>query len=215
MIFFNYIGNIIFIYVTVTTKRYIEEVMAYGKGYMKVIRAYDPCVRKGICMKRRNRSGFKNTPFVALTWELLNSKAYKQLPSSAAKILPHFLGKAKIDFRDPARYETQFTFPYSEAHRYGFAKSTFSKALRDLMRFGFIDPVSKGGLRGTGLTSSMFKLSKRWADYDTTRFREIKWECFYKEQRQVQELKRITPEHETKPVLGEKSFQLLGLYGDN
>lgn len=153
----------------------------------------------------KNKKRFRTEPFVALTWELLNSKAYQQIPNSAAKILPYFLGKAKIDFRDPARYETQFTFTYSEAKKQGLAKSTFSKALRDLMKFGFIDPVTKGGLRGTGLTSSMFKLSKRWEHYGTAAFKEIKWECFYKERGQVQEVKRVTPEHEPKPLLGGKT----------
>ncbi len=204
MIFFSHVSNI---YSTICYLYKAElhvEVMVYGRGKVKVFRACDPYV-KGICMKRKNRNGFKNTPFVALTWELLNSKAYKQLPNSATKILPYFLGKAKIDFRDPVRYETHFAFTYSEANRMGLAKSTFSKALQDLMKFGFIDPVSKGGLRGTGLTSSMFKLSKRWEDYGTAAFKEIKWECFYKERDQVQEVKRTTPEHEPKPVLGGKS----------
>jgi hypothetical protein len=73
------------------------------------------------------------------------------------------------------------------------------------MKFGFIDPVTKGGLRGSGLTSSMFRLSKRWEDYGTAVFKEIKWECFYKERGQVQELKRIAPEHEPKPYIGDKT----------
>lgn len=152
-------------------------------------------------MSKRNKKRFNTVPFVALTWELLNSKAYKQLPHSAAKALPYFLGKARTDFRDPDRYEITFPFTYSEANRYGLAKSTFYKTLQDLMKFGFIDPVSKGGLRGAGLTSSMFKLSKRWKDYGTAAFKEIKWECFYKERGQVQEVKHTTPERELKSLL--------------
>jgi hypothetical protein len=46
------------------------------------------------------------------------------------------------------------------------------------MRYGFIDPVKKGGLRGTGLTSSSFKLSRRWESYGTSAFKEIRWESF-------------------------------------
>ena len=162
-------------------------------------------------MNKKKRNKFKSTPFVALTWELLNSKAFMQLPRSAAKILPYFLGKAKMDFRDPSRYETMFPFTYSEARKYGFSKSTFSMALRDLMKLGFVDPVSKGGLRGTGLTSSMFKLSRRWEDFGKASFKEISWECFLGKQGQVQKVKRLTPEHEQKPLLGDKTRQFLDL----
>lgn len=201
MIFFENISNIDYSSVTFKKQRFPKEVVAYGNCMMNGFRTYESCIERIIKMKK-NRKEFKNTPFVALTWELLNSKAYRQLPNSASKALPYFLGKAKIDFRDPGRYETTFPFTYSEAHRYGLAKSTFSKILRDLMKLGFIDPVSKGGLRGTGLTSSIFKLSKRWEDYGTAAFKEINWECFYKDQRQVQEMKHTTPEGELKSLLG-------------
>lgn len=124
------------------------------------------------------KAGNKLPPFVALTFELLNSKAYKALPRAAAKLLPYFFAKVKTGFNEPSRYTTSFTFPYSEGKRYGCARSTFSQVIRDLMRFGFIDPVKKGGLRGTGLTSSSFKLSKRWERYGTFEFKEIRWESF-------------------------------------
>ena len=162
-------------------------------------------------MSKRYKYKGKTVPFVALTWELLNSKAYKQLPCSAAKILPYFLGKVKMDFRDPARYETTFPFTYSEARRLGFAKSTFAKVLKDLTRLGFIDPVTKGGLRGTGLTSSVIRLSKRWEDYGKDSFKEIKWECFLGKQAQVQEVRRTSQEHGLKGLLKQKIEQKMEL----
>jgi hypothetical protein len=86
-------------------------------------------------------------PFVALLWEMLNSWAYKELNSSAAKALLYFLGKFKGVYSDPQRYKLAFPFSYSEAERLGFASSTFSRVIRELVRKGFIDPVDKGGLK--------------------------------------------------------------------
>ena len=130
-------------------------------------------------MKRTKRviSG-KLPPFVALTWEMMNSQAYKKLPSSAAKALSYFLGKVKCKYNDPQRYILEFTFSYKEGKRYGFAPATFSKIIQDLVRFGFIDPVDKGGLRGDCKSYNFFKLSKRWEEYGMSNFRPLEWRCF-------------------------------------
>ena len=130
-------------------------------------------------MKRTKRliSG-KLPPFVALTWEMLNSQGYKKLPSSAAKALGYFLGKVKCKYNDPQRYILEFTFSYKEGERYGFAPATFSKIIQDLVRFGFIDPVDKGGLRGDCKSYNFFKLSKRWEEYGMSNFRPLEWRCF-------------------------------------
>jgi hypothetical protein len=106
-------------------------------------------------------------PFVALTWQLLNSIAYKKLPPSAAKALPYFLGKIKYTFRDPEKYSTEFTFSYPEGLRLGFAHSTFAKIIRDLEAFGFIDWVVQGGMRGKGKGYNRFKLTQRWEHYNS------------------------------------------------
>ena len=131
----------------------------------------------------------KLPPFVPMTWEMLNSKAYKSLPRSAAKALPYFLGNketGRMGHRDSRRYEAPFTFKYSEAEHLGFAKRTFQQILSDLVEFGFIDPVTKGGLRGCGFTKSKFKLSLRWKLYGTAEFVEIrKWKDFPQQNPQV------------------------------
>jgi hypothetical protein len=111
------------------------------------------------------RKGERLPPFVAITWQLLNSMAYKKLPSSAAKALPYFLGKIKCTFRDPERYATEFTFSYPEGLRLGFSHSTFAKIIRDLETFGFIDWIVQGGMRGKGKGYNRFKLSDRWEHY--------------------------------------------------
>lgn len=133
-------------------------------------------------MGSRNRKGQRDRipPFVATAYEILNSPAYKDLPPSAGKALPYFLGKVKVKvpYKDANYYLTEFSFSYTEGQRYGFALSTFSKIIQALVRFGFIDPVDKGGLRGAGLSYNIFRLSKRWMDYNSPRFEESDWKCF-------------------------------------
>lgn len=127
-------------------------------------------------MSRRKNNSLP--PFVALTWEMLNSKAYKTLKYASAKALPYFLGKIKQNYRDPQRYLIGFSFSYSEANKLGFAPATFSKVIQELVMKGFIDPVDKGGLRSDGKSYNIFRLSKRWDEYGTNEFEPKDWRCF-------------------------------------
>lgn len=153
----------------------------------------------------------KLPPFVAITREMLNSKAYRDLPPSAAKILPFFLDKVRVNYHDPSRHTTTFTFPYSEARKLGYGKTTFYKILKALMRKGFIDPVSKGGLRGFGLTKSSFNLSQRWKKYGGFDFKEVLWECYSKNQKQVSKVNHIGLQSEHKNNIPRKKETFLSL----
>ena len=123
----------------------------------------------------RGRKNRKFQPFVALPWDLLNSKAYKDLSASAGKALPYFLGKVKVHFNAPERYTVDFSFAYTEAKKYGFANGTHHRNISALMANGFIDPVYKGGKKSFGMSSSLFRLSVRWKGYGTPSFKTIVW----------------------------------------
>ena len=130
--------------------------------------------------KQERTGGNKLPPFVPLTWEMLNSRAYKELTPSSAKALPYFLGKVKLPYHDPEKYRIEFEFRYSEAERLGFANTTFYRSITKLIDFGFMDPVSKGGKKSSGYSSNRFKLSERWKGYGTKDFRKVKsWSEFY------------------------------------
>lgn len=115
-------------------------------------------------MRRKSKLN-RLPPFVPLTWDLLNSPAYKKLTFSAAKALPYFLGKVKIHHGDTARYDTRFTFSYPEAEKLGFATATFSRITKELVLIGFIDFWEKGGLRGKGEGYNKYLLSKKWETF--------------------------------------------------
>lgn len=157
----------------------------------------------------RKKFSNKLPPFVAITREMLNSKAYRELPPSAAKILPFFLDKVRVSYHDSCRYTTTFTFTYSEARSLGYGKTTFCKILKALMRRGFVDPVSKGGLRGFGLTKSSFTLSQRWKKYGSFDFKEVLWECYLK--KQVSKVNHIGLQSEHKGNITGKKETFLSL----
>jgi hypothetical protein len=117
-------------------------------------------------MGKKNRTS-KLPPFVPLIWGTLNSKAYKELTYSAAKLLPYFLGKVKLVYDHPERLSTEFHFSFSEAKKYGFATATFSRAYKELIEKGFIEITERGGLRGDGKSCSLFTLSNAWQGYKT------------------------------------------------
>jgi len=112
-------------------------------------------------------AGKKMPPFVATTYEILNSRAYADLPASATKALPVFLGKVKLPWNDPERNLREFNFTYPEAKRYGLAGGTFARAIDDLINFGFIVMAEHGGLRGYRRSATKFKLSNEWRKYGT------------------------------------------------
>lgn len=129
-------------------------------------------------MTRKKTDNKLPYPFVALYWKTLHSKAYKVLPPSTAKLLPYFLGKVQINPKNPEYYSTTFSFTYSEAQTYGCSRKTFYGVVTALVKYGFIDPVKRGGLRGMNMASSVFKLSDRWKQYGNASFVEMNWATF-------------------------------------
>jgi hypothetical protein len=101
-------------------------------------------------------------PFVAIPWDILNSKSYKNLKFASAKALPYFLGKPKLRFTDIDYCVSVFNFSYGEALKLGFARETFSRAVKDLQANGFIVKVKSGGLRGDQKSYSKYTLSSKW-----------------------------------------------------
>ena len=128
----------------------------------------------------RDKSKPKLPPFVPLTWEVLNSKAYIKLTSSAGKALPYFFGKHGKDYgiaftktKGSAFSGKPIEFTYAEAARLGFANRTFSRVIADLIDKGFIDMAGYGGMRGFCKTNNKFLLSARWVDYGERSFQAV------------------------------------------
>jgi hypothetical protein len=157
----------------------------------------------------------KMPPAVVLFWQLLNSKAYKDLPPSAAKALPYFLGKVKgVPLQSIERYQIEFTLTYPEAQGLGFSKGTYYKVICDLIVFGFIECAEKGGLRGYCKTNNKFKLSTRWTLYGTPEFIIKHWP------QEEPKKTKVTPKYEpyrpkirTKQPIDTQDISYFGLVG--
>lgn len=111
--------------------------------------------------------------YVALPWNLLNSKAYRELSPLAAKVLPFFLGKVKIQCMEPQYYYIDIKLSYTEAAHRGCSRRSFSRIIEELVEVGFIDPVS-----WRQRTATIFHLSKRWEAYGTAVHKKLSWKKF-------------------------------------
>lgn len=115
--------------------------------------------------KSRHSPKERLAPFVPIFHDELESTAYRTLSANAAKLLPYFKRICVKATRGKPNETTLFGFTYSEAVKYGFARRTFSRAVQDLHKHGFIDIAEVGGLRGAGHSCSQYKLSRRWVTF--------------------------------------------------
>jgi len=114
--------------------------------------------------KGREKQRIKLCPFVPIYLAELDSPAYQALSGNSAKLYT-YLKRAcsRAACNKPANEVTIFGFTYSEAERYGFARHTFIRMIRELIDAGFLELVEKGGLRGAGGVCSKYRLSKVWS----------------------------------------------------
>ena len=123
-------------------------------------------------MARRNNESLNKIKggFVAVTFEMINSKAFKELTGSALKSL--ILCMRKVKTHNPIdRFQFQFSLTYPEAKKQGIAHSSFSRGMKLLQGLGFVDCVMRGGMRFDGNLPSRYRLSQRWKNYATTNFK--------------------------------------------
>jgi hypothetical protein len=114
--------------------------------------------------------------------ELLHSTAYQSLKyAPSVKVLNWFYEKVRYAVdkrkRGKERYrllnEGEMSFTYSEAEMRGLTHKKFSRALKELVGFGFIDVVRLGsGLQGD---YSLFVFSQRWRKYGTDHFDNVEF----------------------------------------
>ena len=119
---------------------------------------------------------------IRMPYELLHSRAYRELNyGPALKVLNWFHEKVRYEVdkrrRGKARYKIlnggEMSFTYSEAQMRGLTHKQFSRGLKELVAFGFLDIVKLGsGLQGD---YSLFALSQRWREYGKDGFLAIEF----------------------------------------
>lgn len=112
-----------------------------------------------------------------LSWEILDSGAFKKLSAKGIQVLLRFSQKRtwadyKVKRKKKRVYnDKNLSFTYTEAQELGISTSQFHVILVKLVEVGFIDMEHQGG----GLTRdySRFALSERWRDYGKPDFKKV------------------------------------------
>ena len=106
--------------------------------------------------------------------EMILSSAFHKLNGRAMEVLLLFLYRRqwKQASRKGKWYTTnngEIVFPYKEAKkRFKIPKSSFARAIDNLIEYGFIDIAHLGG--GLIGDCTKYSISNRWRNYDTDRF---------------------------------------------
>lgn len=110
-----------------------------------------------------------------MTGAMLQSPALRKLSGTGLFILLRFLQKREWIYNKRRRrveyLDIEIPFTYEEAVCLGISLSSFHQNMRRLVELGFIDVVHQGGAYGHDY--SRYKLSDRWMDYGTDRFRKV------------------------------------------
>jgi hypothetical protein len=123
-------------------------------------------------MGRNNNKNKIYGGFVPFTYEMMDSKAFRELTGAALKALIFCMRKVKTH-HPIDRFRLHFSLTYAEAKKQGLTDSTFRRGIKQLQELGFIDCVMKGGMRFQGKACSLYRLSQRWKDYGTSNFKKL------------------------------------------
>ncbi|MGA2466863.1 MAG: hypothetical protein ABSH06_21260 [Thermodesulfobacteriota bacterium] len=104
-------------------------------------------------MGRRGKN--KLSRFVALHWEIIDSKAWENLTNASRVALIHL--KRKIVKPNPGEISLSYQEMEKIMHRH-----TFATALKQLEQMGFITKEQRGGLYRR---RNWFRLSEEWRKY--------------------------------------------------
>lgn len=108
-------------------------------------------------MKRKPKPVGYHGKFVMMTREILYSKAFRELSQSAKLAYIYFA----IDQKSKEDKKVILTYGQAKEHGVCRSPSTFSKVKKELVHYGFLDPLKRGGLN----EHSVFELSGRWINY--------------------------------------------------
>jgi hypothetical protein len=109
--------------------------------------------------------------------DLLKAEAFRSLSGTAKTVLFDFLMRRKIKGvkvhgrKVPMILNNgEIVYPYAEAEQKGIPRSSFMRALDELVGKGFID-IAWSGSGGKKGDVSLYAVSDRWAAYGTDKFK--------------------------------------------
>lgn len=123
---------------------------------------------------------------VRVEYSLLHSQAFRSLTyAPAIKLLFWIFEKRKVCKTGAKRgrrkfvlVDEEFSFTYEEALMRGISRMQFWRGIRELVNFGFVDPIRQGS--GLHRDFSTYRLSARWkrlgqADFEEKQIAKRGW----------------------------------------
>ena len=109
--------------------------------------------------------------------ELLKHPAFRNLNGTAKAVLFDFMMRRKVDKKKSHRNGTEYivsnngelVYTYAEAERNGIPRSSFMRAIDDLVEAGFID-IAHAGSGGRKGDVTLYAISCRWHHHGTDRW---------------------------------------------
>lgn len=120
---------------------------------------------------------YKPKRSVTLSYELMDSDAFKQLTAHQIRILLRFMQKRTWATTGKGKKkETIFNngglaVTYREAETLGIKTSSFHRGIIKLVELGFLDIEHQGGWMGRDY--SRYSISERWKYYGTDSFKKV------------------------------------------
>ena len=123
--------------------------------------------------RKNNKYRLRRDTFVS--WEILESEAFKTLSATGIRVLLRFLQKrtwlTTRKGEKPVYENSGLAFTYNEAEALGISTSQFHTVMKKLHDVGFIDIEHQGG--GLARDFSRYAVSSRWIDYGTNAFKSV------------------------------------------
>jgi predicted transcriptional regulator len=113
--------------------------------------------------------------WAAVSGDILYSEAFSVLSATSIRVLLRFIQKRKYHKEGKRKkkvvYENNpIIFTYNEAECFSISRSSFARAIRELIEKGFIEIEHQGGTVGNGNDCSTYRLIDDWKDYGTDKF---------------------------------------------
>lgn len=137
--------------------------------------------------ERLKAHGWTTRGWAAIEHDLIYSEALATLSATAMRVLIRLLHKREYHQEGKGKkrhiiyHKTPLAFTYQEASCLGIPRATFSRAIKDLCRVGFIEIAHQGGSigivkekdvkeKGAGMDWSTYRLIDDWKYYGTDKF---------------------------------------------
>ena len=131
-----------------------------------------PVRLEGVGLAKAKRIG----EFIVIERSMFSSKAWRSLTSTSKIVLADFLCKRQMEeIKHPKRGSEwaiknngKITYTYAEAEKRGIPRSSFQRAIDELIAKGFISIAQSGA--GVVKAATLYWIDDRWKDYGTSRF---------------------------------------------